>query len=261
MLELFAFCLLGVFAGLLAGLFGIGGGLIIVPVLADLFERQGIDTSLIMIMAITTSLATIVLTSVSAMIAHHKLGNINWQSVRYMVPWMLIGVMLGSIIADNIPSQVIRMIFIIYLLHTGIKMALSLETKSRCWHLSPQILVGASVIIGLLSAFLGIGGGTLTVPLLLSGNFAMRNAVGVASACGFFIALTATISYVLLGMQATNLPEWSLGYVYLPAFAGIISTSTIVAPLGAKIANYLPAKQLKRYFSVLLFVVALNLMF
>ena len=261
MLTVFIFCVfLGALAGFLAGLFGIGGGLIIVPILVWLFEYQGIAESLIMIMAIATSLATIVITAIASISAHHKLGTINWQTVYQLVPGILLGVIFGAVIADSLPSQMLRTIFIIYLLYTTTKMALQLKPKATQIHLSRFLLTIYGIIIGLLSTLLGIGGGTLTVPMLVSANVAMRNSVGIASACGFPIALVATVSYGVLGMQATQLPTWSLGYIYLPAFFGIVSTSVIMAPFGARIANRLPTEKLKRYFSVMLLLAALKLM-
>mgnify|MGYP002525033080 CR=1 FL=1 len=261
MITVFIFCLfLGALAGFLAGLFGIGGGLIIVPILIWLFEYQGIPDALIMIMAIATSLATIVVTALASINAHYKLGTINWQTVYHLAPGILVGVIAGAFIADSLPSQMLRTIFTAYLLYTATKMALQLKTKASQLHLSRSLLTISGVVIGLLSTLLGIGGGTLTVPLLVSANVAMRNAVGIASACGFPIALVATVSYGLLGMQTTSVPSWSLGYIYLPAFFGIVSTSVVMAPYGARIANHLSTDKLKRYFSVMLLFAALKLM-
>lgn len=251
---------MGALAGLLAGLFGIGGGLVIVPVLVWLFDNQGIAESLVMIMAIATSLATIVVTALSSISAHYRLGNINRQAVRHLVPGILIGAIVGALVANSLSSTILRTIFILYLIFTGIKMAFQLKPTSDLLNLSAPILTVSGLVIGLISAVLGIGGGTLTVPLLVAGNFAMRNAVGTASACGLPIAVTATISYGLLGMQATQLPEWSIGYIYLPAFWGIVCTSVMIAPYGARLANHLPTETLKRYFSVMLFIAALKLM-
>jgi len=251
--------LLGAVSGLMAGLFGIGGGLIIVPVLAILFAGQGFHPELIMIMSVATSLATIIFTSISSVLAHHRLNSVLWPKVQTLAPGIMVGSAIGAVVADNIDADLLRSIFIIYLVFVGVQMALKWKPKPGREQPSKELDFGAAVIMGLLSSLLGIGGGTLTVPFLVHFQTPMRNAVAIASACGLPIALVGTLSYALLGKDALQLPEWSLGYIYLPAFLGIIMTSIYTAPIGAKLAHKLPAEELKRYFSVLLFVMAAKL--
>ncbi len=251
--------LLGTAAGLTAGLFGIGGGLIIVPVLAMLFAAQGFPAELVMIMSVATSLATIIFTSISSVMAHHRLDSVLWNKVRTLGPGIMIGSAVGAVVADHIAGGVLRFLFIIYLLCVGVQMALQLKPEPGQQQPSKKLDLGAAGIMGLLSSLLGIGGGTLIVPYLVHFQTPMRNAVAVASACGLPIAVVGTIGYALLGKDVLQLPEWSLGYIYIPSFLGIVLTSMYTAPIGAKLAHKLPAEALKRYFSLLLFVMAAKL--
>jgi uncharacterized protein len=261
MLEIvLASILLGMAAGLLAGLFGIGGGLIMVPVLVLLFSAQGFPEHLVMIMSIATSLATIIFTSISSLLMHHRLGAVLWPKVFRLAPGIMIGAGIGAVIADQIEADLLRLIFIVYLLYVGTQMAMQTKPKPGRSQ-SPGLLdFVVAVVIGLMSSLVGIGGGTLTVPFLVHFQTPMRNAVAVSSACGLPIAIAGTVSYAILGRHVLHLPEWSLGYVYLPAFLGILLSSIVTAPIGAKLANRLPAQHLKRYFALLIYVMAVKLM-
>lgn len=257
MIEVFsASLLLGVFAGLSAGLFGIGGGLIVVPVLAVLFSAQGFNPERVMIMSVATSLATIIFTSIASVLAHHRLGSVIWEKVTGLGPGIIVGAAVGAVVADQIPADGLRVFFIIYLVYVSVQLALEVKLKSGRLKASRELDNAAAVVIGLLSAILGIGGGTLIVPYLVYFQTPMRNAVAASSACGLPVAVAGTVSYAALGWNAPELPEWSVGYIYLPAFFGIVLTSIFTAPVGAKLANRLPAQKLKRYFSLLLLVMA-----
>jgi hypothetical protein len=261
MLSIFLASLaLGLVAGLLAGLFGIGGGLVIVPVLAFVFKEQGYPPDITLLMAVATSLATIILTALSSVYAHHRLGAVVWQKVWRLSPMIMVGSGLGAVVAERIPADTLRLILVAFLLYVGTQMAFQLKPKPGAAAPSLWLDGIAATIIGLMSAIVGIGGGTLTVPYLVYGNQPMRNAVAISSACGLPIAIAGTASYALLGWHATHLPDYSVGYVSLPAFAGVGLTSILTAPLGAKLANKLPAAHLKRYFSVLLWVMAAKLL-
>lgn len=255
-----AYLLLGAIAGLLAGLFGIGGGLVIVPILALLFNAQGFPDDVIMIMAVATSLATIVLTAISSVLAHHRLGSVVWSKVARLTPTIMLGSAIGAVLAKQISAYHLRLVLVVFLCYAAIQMAFQFKPKAGLH--KPSLLLDGFVglLIGLLSAIVGIGGGTLTVPYLVYGQFVMKQAVAVSSACGLPIAIAGTISYALLGWQQADLPEWGLGYVYLPAFFGITLSSILTAPLGAKLAHHLPAATLKRYFSILLFIMAVKLL-
>jgi uncharacterized membrane protein YfcA len=260
MLELFLLSMLiGVVAGILAGLFGLGGGVVIVPALYGLFSVQQFPNEYIMIMAVATSLATIILTSVSSVMAHNKLGTIIWCTVFRLTPGILFGAGMGAVLADLLIDEMLKWFFISYLIYVGIRMAtqassMGNEEKTNHWL---DYLVGNG--IGFLSSILGIGGGTLTVPYLVSRQVPMKNAVAVSSACGLPIAISGAMVYAWLGWDNTFLPEWSLGYIYLPALAGIVICSVFTAPIGAKLAYKLPARKLKRYFSLVIFLIAIKM--
>lgn len=251
--------LLGMVSGVLAGLFGIGGGLVIVPVLAVLFKEQGFSADLIMIMSVATSLAVISFTAVSSVWAHHRLGSVIWSKVVRLFPGIIIGSALGAVVAKQISADALRVFLVVFLLYVGVQMALQISPKAGLVNQSKPLDFFVAIIIGLLSAIVGIGGGTLTVPYLVRGQMLMRNAVAVSSACGLPIAIAGASSYILLGLTVANLPAGSLGYIYLPAFLATGLTSILTAPLGAKLAHRLPAQKLKRYFSLLLFVMAAKL--
>lgn len=251
---------LGAIAGFLAGLFGVGGGLVIVPALIGLFTLHGFPPKLIMLMALATSLATIMFTSLASMRAHHRLGAISWVSVYRLAPGIIIGTGLGSLLAEHLPTNTLRLFCALFMLLVGIQMALKYQPVIAGLHQSKWLDSLAGFIIGGVSALVGIGGGTLSVPYLVSCQHPMKNAVAISSACGFPIALAGTLSYALLGWHAPLLPAWSVGYVYLPAFVGIVTVSMLTAPVGAKLAHKLPAQKLKQYFSILLFGVAFKLL-
>lgn len=251
---------LGAFSGLSAGLFGIGGGLIIVPVLILLYSQHHFAPDLVMIMSVATSLATIIFTSIVSAWAHHRLHAVIWSKVYRLIPCIAVGAVGGAVIADYMPKETLRLIFIVYLLYAAIHLAIASKPKTGQKPASRTVDAFAGLIIGWLSAILGIGGGSLTVPYLVYFQMPIRNAVAVSSACGLPIAIASTLSYIALGQSVFGLPTWSLGYVYGPAFLGIVLTSVVTAPIGAKLANKLPAQQLKRYFSLLLFIMAAKLL-
>lgn len=261
MLEMSVLCsVLGVVAGFLAGLFGIGGGLVIVPALSLLMAAQGFTENKLMVIAVATSLATIIFTAVAAIRAHHRRGAVVWEQVRRLVPGIALGTAVGSVYAEQLSSPTLRMICAVYLLLVGVQMALRLNPALKGVRHSKIIDGLAGVIIGFMSALLGIGGGTLLVPFLVGSQLSMQQAVATSSACGLPIALVGTIGYIVLGWQSADLPPWSVGYVYLPAFGSIVLFSMLTAPLGAKLAHRLPGAQLKRYFSLLLFIVAFKML-
>lgn len=253
--------LLGAIAGISAGLFGLGGGAVIVPVLAWLLTLQKIPQDLVMIMAVATSLSTIIFTSLSSIFAHHKRGYVLWGKIGYLSLGIVLGVIAGTFIAEQIPAAQLRLIFGLYLIYVSVQIGLQIDPSTLAEAKESAALdSGMGIIIGTVSAILGIGGGTLTVPYLVYRRVPIKNAVATSSVCGFPIAVAATISYVLLGIKHAALPQWSLGYIYLPAFLGISLCSVFTAPLGAKLAHILPAEKLKRYFALVLFLIALKML-
>lgn len=260
MQEIFVYCaLFGSISGVLAGLFGIGGGVVLVPFFLWLFTKQGFPQDTVMHTAIATSLATIIITSISSVTAHHRLGSLLWDIVAKLTPGVFIGAIIGAALADHLPADSLRMFFAVYLFFVGVEMAFQWQPKRAKEQASSVVLRFSGVVIGILSSILGIGGGTLTVPLLSRFNVPMRNAVAVSSACGLPIAISGTISFAVLGWNKPGLSEGSIGYIYWPAFVGIVLTSTLMAPVGAKLAHKLPTKSLKRFFSLLVLAITLKM--
>ena len=256
-MELILYLALGAFAGTLAGLLGVGGGLVIVPVLAGVFVGLNYHPEVLMHLAVGTSLATIVMTSLSSVRAHHRRGAVQWQSFAWMAPGIVLGAWLGVAVADTLRGDTLRQVFGIFELSVALYMWWD---RPVCPHrtLPGRLgLSGAGGVIGAISAVVGIGGGTLTVPYLQWCNVAMRQAVATAAAVGLPIALAGMIGYVIAGWSNPLLPDGSTGYVYWPAFLGIVAASMLFAPLGAHWAHTLPAGRLKRLFALFLAILGL----
>lgn len=254
------FVILGAFAGLIAGLLGVGGGLIIVPVLVAIFDNQGIANSVIVHLAIGTSLASIVFTSISSIWAHHRNRAVLWPICFRLTPGIISGAWLGAAIADFIPSDMLKRIFGLFELYVAIQMTLNIKPKPHREFPTNWGAFGIGNIIGSVSTLVGIGGGTLTVPILTWCNIAMRNCVATSAACGLPIAVAGAIGFIVTGWTNSNLPGHSLGFVYLPALLAIVSGSVLTAPLGAKLAHILPTPRLKQIFAILLYVLSARML-
>ena len=254
------FVLLGAFAGLVAGLLGIGGGLIIVPVLVAIFQHQNIATPAIVHLAIGTSLASIVFTSLASIWAHHRQGGVLWPIFRQLTPGIVVGAWLGANIANFLPTDTLQHVFGWFELYVAIQMTLNIKPKPQRKFPGGRGAFGVGNIIGTVSALVGIGGGTLTVPFLTWCNIAMRNCVATSAACGLPIAIAGALGFIATGWDKPHLPNSSLGYIYLPALLGIVSASVLFAPRGAKLAHKLPAAHLKKIFAVLLYILAARML-
>ncbi|MBU6951833.1 sulfite exporter TauE/SafE family protein [Hahella sp. HN01] len=250
-----AYLALGALAGVLAGLFGIGGGLIIVPALIFSFELQNVAPSVATHLAVGTSLATIIFTSINSIRAHHQKQGVNWRVFRPMAVGLMVGAVLGAQTASLMPAAQLKLVIGIFAITIGVQMALALKPKPHRSLPGDGVLAGVGGGIGWASAIFGIGGGSLSVPYLTWCNVRMQQAVGTSAACGLPIALMGAVTNIWEGWSEASLPEYSLGFIYLPALAGIAITSMPFASLGAKLAHRLPGDVLKRIFSVLLFVV------
>lgn len=259
---LFVACLvLGGGVGLLAGLLGIGGGLVIVPALSILLPWAGIEPSLVMPMALATSLASIVLTSSSAAYTHYQYGNVQFSVIYFLLPGLLIGGFLGSAIADSIPTKDLPRIFGAIVLLLALQMMLSMKFKPSKSSSTPLFKVLSGAGIGIISSLAGIGGGSLTVPYLNYHGVSMRKAIGSASLCGVFLALSGMIGFIFFGLrQPKVLPDFSVGYVYLPALLGIVLTSVFTTRFGAKLVSRLPSQIIKRIFAVFLLLVGAGML-
>jgi uncharacterized membrane protein YfcA len=252
--------LLGSIAGLSAGLFGIGGGVLVVPFLSWLFTVHGFETEHIMLMSVATALASALFTSASSVKTHYHLGNIVWNRTFRLAPALLVGAICGAVLAEHISALLLRNIFIAYLFYTSLRMALPGKSPARTSKVYPRLDYPIGLVIGGISALLGIGGGSMNVPYLANTGLLMKNAVATSSACALPIAFSAACSYIILGWHSPLLPPDSLGYVYLPAFLGVTATGIFTAPIGARLAHRLPSRQLKRYFALILLFIGLKML-
>ena len=254
------YLLLGLLAGTLGGLMGIGGGIIIVPALHYIFIGQGFPAEILMHLAVATSLATIVFTSIFASWIHHHKGAVRWRAVGMLAPGILLGGMVGATIANFLPSDTLRIGFGLFELMVAVQIASDVKPLPHRDLPATGALVSVGGGIGMLSTLLGIGGGTLTVPFLLWCNVSMREAVATSSACGLPIALAGTTSMIVTGWNHPALPEDCLGYVYWPAALVIVAATFIAAPFGARQVHRLPIKTLKRLFAIVLTVVGVRML-
>jgi uncharacterized membrane protein YfcA len=286
--QLLAYLLIGAFTGLLAGLLGVGGGVVIVPALTLLLPRYGAAPQVTMHLALGTSLASILFTSASSFRAHHRRGSVRWEIWRAMVPGVLLGTFAGSLGAGRVPTAPLQAFFAAFLFWVAWKMlrprtARPVQPGLTADPTSPASPVKASLdasdansgpsrptpwdwalsggIIGIISSLVGIGGGSLTVPLLERRRIPLTQAIGTSAAVGFPIALAGSIGYMLTGQGAAQLPSYSLGFIYLPAWGGIVAASVLTAPLGVSLAHRLPTQTVRRAFAALLLVVATRMAF
>lgn len=236
----------------MAGLLGIGGGAVIVPVLALLFEHRGVNPDVIMQCAIGTSLATIAFTAASSIRVHQRYRAIQWTAFRQLTPAILVGGLVGAALADTLRGKTLQYLFGIVILLVALQMARGFATKARRRLPGRAGMWAAGGAIGTLSSLFGIGGGSMSVPFLTWCGVPARQAVATASALGLPMAVAGAIGYVIAGLNEAGLPPGSLGYVTLPAFAGIVVASMVVAPWGARLAHQLSDILLRRVFSVFL---------
>ncbi len=253
------YIIVGAIAGVIAGMLGVGGGLVIVPVLTLIFAQNGFDNTIIVHLAIGTSLATIIFTSLSSTRAHHRHGAIQWTVVKQLVPGIIVGAILGAIVADYFATAILKTIFAVFELSVAIQMALQLSPAAHQRLPSVKALFGVGTVVGGVSSVVGIGGGTLTVPFLLWCRVSMRYAIATSSACGIPIAIAGSIGFMVIGLDNPNLPEYATGYIYWPAFFGIVSASMLTAPFGAKLAHKLPVSTLRKIFSLFLLFLAIKM--
>lgn len=252
---------LGAVAGVLAGLLGVGGGLIIVPVLALVFRAAHMAPDVIMHLAIGTSLATIVLTASASVYAHQRHGAVLWPVVRWITPGIIAGAFFGAWIAAQLHSSGLKLIFGVFEILIALQIAIGKRPPPNHHLPAAAGLTGVGSVIGVISALLGIGGGSMTVPFLVWCNVSIQQAVATSAAVGMPIALTGSIGYLMMGLSDSHLPHNSLGYIYWPALLCIAIASLLAAPLGASLAHRLPTVGLKRLFALLLVCLGVWMLF
>ena len=255
------YLLTGAFVGFFAGLLGIGGGLIIVPVLITVFSAQDFPADRIIHLALGTTMATIIFTSAASLRTHHQHGAVNWQIVKNITPGIFLGTFAGAALASSMTRQLLSLIFVIFIFYAATQMLLQFR-PSPMFQLPEKIgmlLVGC--IIGTLSSLVAIGGGLLSVPFLTLCKVKLQHAIGTAAAIGFPIALAGTAGYVVNGyLQLEPLPPYSLGYVYLPALIWLVLASMLTAPLGAKLTHSARTAILRAIFVVLLYGLGIRML-
>ncbi|MEO1248515.1 MAG: sulfite exporter TauE/SafE family protein [Pseudomonadota bacterium] len=250
----------GSVAGILAGLLGVGGGIIIVPVLLEFFAVTGVDPAVRTHLAVGTSLATIIATSISSIRSHHKRGGVDWSLWRLLAPSVAIGVILGTLTASQSPGSVLALTFAAVALAAAGYLLLFPEGIAQ-GDRKPggPIIGGCGVAIGALSTMIGIGGGTMTVPTLVFFGTPVRRAIGTSAAVGLIIAVIGCVGFIVAGFGKDGLPPLSFGYVSLIGCAAIVPTTVVTAPIGAWLAHRLSPILVKRLFAAFLTVAALRL--
>ena len=247
---------LGLASGFIAGLFGVGGGLTIVPVLLLLFQAQGFPEGELMHLALGTAMATIVVTSISSMRAHHGHGGVRWDIFRGMSLGLVAGTLLGSLFASRVPTDTLAVVFTAIVYWASLQMLLDFKPKASRQLPGVGGLLGVGSLIGGVSSLVAAGGGFLSVPFMVLCNVNIRQAVGTSAALGFPIAAAGVVGYIVGGWSVEGLPGPNLGFIYIPACLGVVLATIFMAPIGARVAHSLPVKELKRAFGVLLALLA-----
>lgn len=259
--SIILYILLGSFVGIAAGLLGIGGGGIIVPSLCAIFLMQGMDSQNIMHMALGTSMATIMITSISSLRAHHKKGGVLWSVFRMMAPGIIVGTFLATFLVSFLSSFYLAIFFTIFMAYVSLQMFIDKKPKPNRKLAGAKTQFGAGTIIGAISAMVSIGGGSLTVPYLVWQNVEIKKAIGTSAAIGFPIAVSGTLGYIINGWSHTDLSNFTFGFVSLPAFFFVALCSYFTAPIGVRLVHTLPVSIIKKIFALLLVSLCLKMLF
>jgi Predicted permeases len=245
----------GIFVGFFAGLLGIGGGSVTVPILSLIFIAKGYAPAHVIHMALGTSLAVIIIGSFASAREHHQHQAVNWNVVKTMAPGILLGTFSGAVFAYFVSTRFLKFFFVGFIFFLALQLILDIKPRRHRDLPGTGGLLLFGFVMGWLSSLAGIGGAVLSITFLTWCNVKLHEAIGTSAAIGFPIAIAGTSGFIATGLFDHSLPEWSLGYVYLPAWVGISVTSYFIAPLGAKLTHRLPVKVLKKVF--ILFLVAL----
>ncbi len=254
--------LLGLCTGFLAGLLGIGGGMLMVPFISIIMSNRGVSPNLAVKMAIATSMATIIFTSISSVRAHHQRGAVRWDIVKRLAPGIVVGSFIGSLgVFAVLKGSYLAIFFGLFVSFSATQMFLDKKPQPTRQMPGTAGQFAAGGFIGFLSGLVGAGGGFISVPFMTWCNVTMHSAVATSAALGFPIAVANVIGYIISGMSVQDLPPASFGYIWLPALAVIAVCSFIVAPIGAKAAHSLPVGKLKRVFASLLYMLAAYMLY
>lgn len=259
-MDLLTYLITGAVAGLLAGLLGVGGGLVIVPALAWLLARHGVPGGHLMHLAVGSSLAAIIPTAVSSLLAHQRRASVHWPVVRSLLPGILAGALGGAWLARQVSSPGLALCFGVFEILVALQLFFAVKPAAHRDLPGAAGMGVAGLIIGAVSALLGIGGGTLTTPFLLWNGIDIRRAVGTSATCGLPIALAGAAGFAWSGQAVMAGQAWSTGFIYWPAVAGIALASVPLAPLGARLAHHLPRNVLQRAFALFLLLVGVKML-
>lgn len=251
---------IGLAVGFLAGLLGVGGGMIMVPMLFFVFTAKGFPAAHLMHFALGTALATVAFTSASSVRAHHLHGGVDWRVARAMAPGIVVGSLVAALAAGFAPTRALAVFFTAFMFYAAAHMFYESKPVPARGLPGPLGLFSVGAGIGAISSILAAGGAFLSIPFLMRCNVPLRRAIGTAAANGFPIAVAGTIGYVTHGLSVSGLPSGSLGFVYFPALAFIVAASIPLAPLGARLAHRLPVRRLRVLFSLLLLALALRML-
>ena len=254
------YLLMGLFVGFFAGLLGIGGGLILVTLMVYMFTVQGFPADRLLHLALGTSIASIVFTSISSLRAHHKHGAVRWDILRSAIPGLVLGTLFGTFVADQLKSKYLAIFFVIFVYYSAVQMFANVKPKPTRQLPGKIGMTVVAIIVGIVSSLVGVGGGVMTIPLMSLCNVPMRQTIGTSAALGLPIAIAGTVGFVVTGLGKDHLPPLSVGYVYLPALVGIVIGTFVTVPWGAKAAHTLPVTTLKKIFAVILFILATKML-
>jgi uncharacterized membrane protein YfcA len=255
-----SFLVLGSLVGFVAGLLGVGGGGIMVPILTLIFLYQGVHADSVMHLALGTSMASIIFTSLSSLRAHQSHSAVNWNIVKLMSLGVILGTFLGTFLASELSSLYLAIFFTLFMAYVAIKLLLNKKAETDNNHISNKNLFFSASGIGGISALVSIGGGSLTVPYLVSKGINVKKAIGTSAAIGLPISVTGTLGYLINGWDTNLGYEYTLGFIYLPAVFLISTTSFFTAPYGAKLAQHLPVSILKKVFACLLILLSFKML-
>jgi uncharacterized membrane protein YfcA len=255
-MEWLAYLAIGALVGFAAGLLGIGGGVVMVPLLVLVFAAHGISPDVVLHLALGTALAAMTFTSVASMRAHNAHGAVDWKIARAMAPGMLAGSFVAALVAGMVPTRPLAVAFTAFVFYAATSILLDLKPAGTRELPGAAGIFGVGAGIGAISSLLGAGGAFMTIPFLAWCGVPLRRAIGIAAANGLPIAIAGTAGYLIQGWSAADRPQWSVGYVYLPALALVVLTSVSAAPLGARLAHRWPVKRLRVIFAMLLYLFA-----
>lgn len=251
---------LGIFVGFMAGLFGIGGGIIMVPALTAIFIAQGMPVEEVVHLALGTSMSAIIVTSFASMRAHNAKEGVLWDIVKAMVPGIILGTFAATFVAAYLKSMPLAVFFSFFTAYVALQMIIDKKPKPTRQISGKKGLFFGGSVIGSISALVSIGGGSLTVPYLVWQNIDLKKAIGTSAAIGLPLSITGTLGYIIAGWDHTSMENYQLGFVYLPSVAAISVTSFFMAPYGAKLAHVLPVAILKKVFALLLIILSMKML-